>query len=151
MPADPTITFSIPSVNDDTLLECRVYVPPPSILTYKISNQGRIVRGAIVAHPYASFGGCFDDQVVLALVTEFLRQHFVVGTFNFRYIHCIFGTRKYRLTPIEVPGLRRGEPAGRPSLKYTITSPLLAFFFTTSMRYDCPTRASPLYLHKMHH
>ena len=90
MPPDPTVTFSIPSVHDDSLLECRVYVPLPSAFSrFECSNdtQSRITRGAVVAHPYASFGGCFDDHVVLLLVTELLRQHYVVGTFNFRYAH----------------------------------------------------------------
>ena len=88
MPPDPTVTFSIPSVHDDTLLECRVYVPLPSAFPRWNDGQCRVAGGAIVAHPYATFGGCFDDHVVLILVTELLRQHYVVGTFNFRYAYC---------------------------------------------------------------
>ena len=88
---DPTFSFSIPSVHhDDILLECRVYSPPHSFFN-KTGYQCQIVGAAIIAHPYASFGGCYDDHVVLGLVTEILRCGFVVGTFNFRY-------RRYEIT-----------------------------------------------------
>lgn len=88
MPPDPIFSFSIPSVHDDILLECRVYSPPPSFFLREKPDTNRILRGAVIAHPYASFGGCYDDHVVLGLVTEVLRLGFVVGTFNFRYSRC---------------------------------------------------------------
>lgn len=41
-------------------------------------------KGAIIAHPYALLGGCYDDGVVLSAAAEIHKQGFVVGTFNFR-------------------------------------------------------------------
>lgn len=84
---EPTFMLTIPSIYDDTTLDCRVYNPPASIYTRQDhGSSGNGTPGAaIVAHPYASFGGCYDDHVVLALVTEILRQGYVVGTFNFRF------------------------------------------------------------------
>ncbi len=83
---EPTFTFTIPSIYDDTTLDCRVYSPPASIYTRQNhgSHGNGIPGAAIVAHPYASFGGCYDDHVVLTLVAEILLQGYVVGTFNFR-------------------------------------------------------------------
>ena len=37
-----------------------------------------------IVKPYAPFGGCYDDWVVLSVAAEILKQGFVVGTFNFR-------------------------------------------------------------------
>jgi hypothetical protein len=44
-------------------------------------------RVAIVAHPYAPLGGCYDDPVVSTVAATILKQGFIVGTFNFRYAH----------------------------------------------------------------
>ena len=79
----PTASFTIPSIHDDSDLECRVYHPPT------FSNHGIIgdtwrKKGAVIAHPYAPLGGCFDDPVVQAATQEILKQGFVVGLFNFR-------------------------------------------------------------------
>jgi len=82
---EPTFTLTIPSIYDDTTLECRVYNPPVSIFNRRDHGSNGIQGAAIVAHPYASFGGCYDDHVVLASVAEILRQGYVVGTFNFRF------------------------------------------------------------------
>ncbi|KAF7517209.1 hypothetical protein PCG10_001527 [Penicillium crustosum] len=41
-------------------------------------------RGAIVAHPYATLGGCYDDPVVGFIGSELLQAGCIVGTFNFR-------------------------------------------------------------------
>ena len=38
-----------------------------------------------MAHPYAPMGGSYDDRIVGIVVDEFLKQGWVVGTFNFRY------------------------------------------------------------------
>lgn len=81
MVLEPTFSFTIPSY-DDTVLECRVYNPPYSVLN-SVDRQWS-PRGAVVAHPYAPMGGCFDDNVVLTIAAELLKQEFVVGTFNFR-------------------------------------------------------------------
>jgi len=79
---DPTFTFTIPSIHDDVILDCRVYNPPHSVLSSEESAWNP--RGAIVAHPYAPMGGSFDDGVVLSAAAEILQEGFVVGTFNFR-------------------------------------------------------------------
>ena len=81
----PNFSFAIPSVHDHTTLHCRVYIPPVSFYERQHSSSNGIPGGAIIAHPYAGFGGCYDDHVVLASTTEMLRQGFVVGTFNFRF------------------------------------------------------------------
>ena len=79
---EPTFSFTIPSIHDDTVLECRIYSPPHSILNSEELAWGPC--GAIIAHPYAPLGGCFDDPVVLSAAAEILKEGFVVGTFNFR-------------------------------------------------------------------
>ena len=84
---EPAWSFTIPSLADDTPLDCRIYHPPhfEAVLANAVEN-GHATRGAIIAHPYAPLGGNYDDAVVLALVKCLLREGFVVGTFNFRYI-----------------------------------------------------------------
>jgi alpha/beta superfamily hydrolase len=47
-------------------------------------SSSQPLRGAIVAHPYASLGGCYDDPVVSFIGGELLGNGYVVGTFNFR-------------------------------------------------------------------
>ena len=80
----PSFAFRIPSVDDDTDLECRIYNPHISAFISANGRSGWQTRGAIIAHPYAPLGGCYDDPVVLSLVEEILKQDFVVGTFNLR-------------------------------------------------------------------
>ncbi|KAI9682096.1 MAG: hypothetical protein M1817_000150 [Caeruleum heppii] len=78
------LSFTIPSVHDDTVLDCRVYHP---INLTRDCHEGRgpwQKRGAIIAHPYAPLGGSFDDPVVAAVAQELLQLDFIVGTFNFR-------------------------------------------------------------------
>lgn len=81
---DPTFTFTIPSIHDDVTLDCRIYSPSHSVLNPADGELPWIPRGAIIAHPYAPFGGCYDDWVVLSVAAEILREGFVIGTFNFR-------------------------------------------------------------------
>lgn len=50
-------------------------------------SSSQPLRGAIVAHPYASLGGCYDDPVVSFIGGELLGNGYVVGTFNFRYVY----------------------------------------------------------------
>ncbi|PWY86018.1 hypothetical protein BO70DRAFT_289187 [Aspergillus heteromorphus CBS 117.55] len=78
----PTYTFSIPSLHDGTRLDCRLYLPPD--LQSSSSSSAAAVCGAVVAHPYAPLGGCYDDPVVGFVGGEVLRAGCVVGTFNFR-------------------------------------------------------------------
>ncbi|GAB7358439.1 hypothetical protein MBLNU230_g2505t1 [Neophaeotheca triangularis] len=81
----PSLAFTIPSIDDDTPLDCRLY--HPGQLT---SAPGPVLqaddapKAAIIAHPYAPLGGSFDDAVVLSLADTLLKNGLVVVTFNFR-------------------------------------------------------------------
>lgn len=81
--SEPTYSFTVPSIHDDTALDCRIY-HPKDILNLIQSNEKRL-RGAIVAHPYAPLGGCYDDETVISVTECLLKQGFTVLTFNFRY------------------------------------------------------------------
>ncbi|KAE8268092.1 hypothetical protein A4X09_0g4251 [Tilletia walkeri] len=67
-------------VSDSVQLEARIYNPSTSLA------GSPAPRGlAIVAHPYGSLGGCFDDHVVCALAEVLLvKRQFQVVTFNSR-------------------------------------------------------------------
>lgn len=79
----PVYCFTIPSVSDGTLLDCRIY--HPISLQDAQSTQQQTRKAALVAHPYAPLGGSMDDAVVATMVNQLLDLDFVVGTFNFRY------------------------------------------------------------------
>jgi hypothetical protein len=79
----PTFSFYLPSVHDDCQLECRLYLPQ-HLQNIESASQSPI-RGAIVAHPYAPLGGCYDDPIVGFVGGELLQAGYIVGTFNFRY------------------------------------------------------------------
>ena len=83
---DATYSFTVPSIEDDTPLECRIYLPKclNDALYYKRPSE--LVKCAVLAHPYAPLGGCYDDPVVLSTTEILLGQGFIVGTFNFRYV-----------------------------------------------------------------
>ena len=87
-PPEALYSFTIPSIHDDTALNCRVY-NPDSLSAAGWSATGLVqmsrMRGIIMAHPYAPMGGSYDDRVVGIVVDEFLKAGWVVGTFNFRY------------------------------------------------------------------
>ncbi|KAL4922496.1 Alpha/Beta hydrolase protein [Aspergillus aurantiobrunneus] len=80
--SSPTHSFTIPSIYDGIQLSCRIYLPQQLLDSHATSQCG--VQGAIVAHPYASLGGCYDDPVVSFIGGELLDDGYVVGTFNFR-------------------------------------------------------------------
>ncbi|KXT08707.1 hypothetical protein AC579_1571 [Pseudocercospora musae] len=79
---EPTYSFTVPSIHDDTSLDCRIY--HPNNLSSIIQPDEAQLRGAIVAHPYAPLGGCYDDDTVLSITECLLKQGYVVLTFNFR-------------------------------------------------------------------
>lgn len=83
--SSPTIAFTIPSVYDKTQLDCRIYIPRELKRLELASTWWK--RGGIIAHPYAPLGGCYDDPVVSLVGGELLQAGYVVGTFNFRYVH----------------------------------------------------------------
>jgi hypothetical protein len=76
----PTYTFTIPSVHDDTSLNCRLYVPRKKLLL----KEGTRLQASIIAHPYAPFGGSYDDPIVDSVAALLLKAGYVTGTFNFR-------------------------------------------------------------------
>ncbi|KAI4929500.1 uncharacterized protein J4E92_005165 [Alternaria infectoria] len=87
-PPEAHYSFTIPSIHDDTTLDCRIY--HPDTLT-KPKDSAHIAqwrkRGIVMAHPYAPMGGSYDDRVVGIVVEEFLHAGWMVGTFNFRGAH----------------------------------------------------------------
>jgi hypothetical protein len=79
----PSSAFTIPSVHDDLELDCRLYYP-------RYTDGPLFGRAfAILAHPYAPLGGCYDDPVVAATGSGLLRNGITLGTFNFRSV-CFF-------------------------------------------------------------
>ncbi|KAI9893675.1 MAG: hypothetical protein M1814_005890 [Vezdaea aestivalis] len=80
----PIASFTIPSISDDLLLDCRIYHPKKFYITEECSNDQWLKKGAIVAHPYAPLGGSYDDAVVGMISSSLLKSGFIVGTFNFR-------------------------------------------------------------------
>ncbi|QKX53716.1 uncharacterized protein TRUGW13939_00796 [Talaromyces rugulosus] len=76
--AKPTHEFYMPSVYDGTRLSTRIYRPSESDL------QQPTIKGAIIAHPYATLGGSNDDPVVCSAAAELVRKGYVVLTLNFR-------------------------------------------------------------------
>ena len=84
----PDFSFTIPSIHDDANLECRIYHPKAADSQRRRSQQK---RGAILAHPYAPLGGCFDDPVVASAGFDILKAGFVLGTFNFRFADFLSG------------------------------------------------------------
>lgn len=87
-PPEPHYSFTIPSIHDDTTLDCRIY-HPQEVWRPQSHDNGNSrpwqKRGIIMAHPYAPLGGSYDDRVVGIVVEEYLALGYVVGTFNFRY------------------------------------------------------------------
>ncbi|RCI13554.1 hypothetical protein L249_5600 [Ophiocordyceps polyrhachis-furcata BCC 54312] len=78
----PTLSLTIPSLYDGTPLDCRLYHPVSlSSDAHSLHWRGDV---AVVAHPYAPMGGCYDDAIVEAIVFQLLEAGFLVGTFNFR-------------------------------------------------------------------
>ena len=71
--------FSIPSL-DGTTLSCNLYTP----LDGSKPAKGGVIRGAILAHPYAPLGGSSSDGVVQRVRRLLNDEGVVVGTFNFR-------------------------------------------------------------------
>lgn len=82
MPPRLALSVTIPSIHDDATLECRIHHPPSLDANPRAPPWRK--HAAIVAHPYAPLGGCFDDEVVRTVSAVLLRQGFLVGTFNFR-------------------------------------------------------------------
>ncbi|KAL3418526.1 hypothetical protein PVAG01_10242 [Phlyctema vagabunda] len=81
----PTLTFTIPSIHDNTVLDCRIYHPlrlNPNTVSQVSAPWEK--KAALIAHPYAPLGGSYDDPVVDVIAATILKEGFIVGTFNFR-------------------------------------------------------------------
>nr|POE86954.1 putative wd repeat-containing protein c17d11.08 [Quercus suber] len=83
---EPAYCFELPSLEDGTILNARIYHPAslPKGIQRSDRHGDLRLQGAVVAHPYAPLGGCYDDPVVLAITETLLNHGFVVATFNFR-------------------------------------------------------------------
>lgn len=79
----PSLNLQIPSLHDSLPLDARIYLPP--IYTTPTPSTPWSRKVAIIAHPYAPLGGCYDEFVVLRLAAALLKTGWVVATFNFRY------------------------------------------------------------------
>ncbi|KAK4136302.1 hypothetical protein BT67DRAFT_399627, partial [Trichocladium antarcticum] len=79
----PSLRFTVPSLHDGLPLDCRVYHPPSLAASPDAPCWQR--HAAIMAHPYAPLGGCYDDPVVDTVAATLLRRGFLVATFNFRF------------------------------------------------------------------
>ena len=77
----PDYSFTIPSLHDDTILDCRLYHPKH----HHESDPVHGTKAAIIAHPYAPLGGCYDDPIVASVGETLLHAGYIVATFNFRY------------------------------------------------------------------
>lgn len=86
VPREPHYSFTLPSIHDDTTLDCRIY--HPDVFDHSPGDDARDPlwrkRGIVMAHPYAPMGGSYDDRVVGIVVDEMLKTGYIVGTFNFR-------------------------------------------------------------------
>ncbi|AEO67848.1 uncharacterized protein THITE_2116977 [Thermothielavioides terrestris NRRL 8126] len=86
----PSLTLTVPSLHDGLPIDCRVYHPPalaasPDAPPNAPPNAPSWQKhAAIIAHPYAPLGGCYDDPIVDIVAGTLLRLGFLVGTFNFR-------------------------------------------------------------------
>ncbi|OAL56618.1 hypothetical protein IQ07DRAFT_674788 [Pyrenochaeta sp. DS3sAY3a] len=99
-PPEPLYSFTIPSVHDDTTLDCRIY--HPNILNKPAEADSDTTwkkSGIIMGHPYAPMGGSYDDRVVGIAVDEFLKAGWIVGTFNFRGAHTSKGRTSWSGKP----------------------------------------------------
>ncbi|KID82558.1 prolyl oligopeptidase [Metarhizium guizhouense ARSEF 977] len=79
---EPALSFTIPSLHDGTVLDCRVY-HPASLAAANPRAPPWERHAAVVAHPYAPMGGCYDDPTLDSVAAALLRTGYLVATFNF--------------------------------------------------------------------
>lgn len=82
----PTLSFTIPSLHDATVLSCRIY-HPDSLSVHALGHGGDDEwkgQVAVFAHPYGPLGGSVDDRVVDFVAGTLVGRGYLVGTFNFR-------------------------------------------------------------------
>ncbi|EWC44469.1 hypothetical protein DRE_06737 [Drechslerella stenobrocha 248] len=81
----PVLTLMVPTGSHDLNVEARIYHPAEFPADYGRDARARR-KAAVVAHPYASLGGSWDDPVVLALVGVLTGRGWIVATFNFGHV-----------------------------------------------------------------
>jgi hypothetical protein len=81
---EPALSLTLPSIQDGTKLECRVFHPASLSPSPRAPPWHK--SAVLIAHPYAPLGGCSDDHVVETLAETLLQLGFLVGTFNFRWV-----------------------------------------------------------------
>lgn len=86
----PSLSFTIPSTHDHTKLDCRVYHPAGLTKPSATASSSWRRNVAVVAHPYAPLGGCYDDPIVDLVGGTLLHLGFMVATFNFRSVDLFF-------------------------------------------------------------
>lgn len=84
MNTEPAYTFELPSLEDDTVLNARIYHHVSLVQDLQQGGSHHPLKGAVVAHPYAPLGGSYDDHVVLSVIETLLEHGSVVVSFNFR-------------------------------------------------------------------
>ncbi|KAI1383962.1 Alpha/Beta hydrolase protein [Hypoxylon trugodes] len=80
----PNLSFTLPSIHDNTKLDCRIYHPKSLDGPLGPSDESWRRHAAVVAHPYAPLGGSYDDPIVQLVASTLVHLGFVVATFNFR-------------------------------------------------------------------
>lgn len=83
---EPVLTLTIPSIHDGLALDCRIYHPASLSPRPSSSTSAWHGQAAVLAHPYAPLGGSYDDPVVEIVGCKMLKQGYVLGTFNFRFV-----------------------------------------------------------------
>lgn len=78
----PALSLTLPSIHDNTILDCRVY--HPRSLSPSSGAPRWDKHAAVVAPPYGPLGGSYDDPIIDVVAGTLLRLGFVVATFNFR-------------------------------------------------------------------
>ncbi|KAI0882391.1 Alpha/Beta hydrolase protein [Annulohypoxylon maeteangense] len=95
----PSLSFTLPSLHDNTKLDCRIY--HPACLNGPLGPSDTLwhQHAAVVAHPYAPLGGSYDDPVVHLVANTLLNLGFVVATFNFRGASSSYGRTSWTSKP----------------------------------------------------
>ena len=140
---EATFSFTVPSLHDDTVLDCRIYTPSVAHITEEELQENGVI-GAIIAHPYAPLGGCYDDHVVLIVVEELVRQGCFVGTFNFRSAYLYKNSVRRGLNYLRNRGVYGGNGhtswTGKPEIQDYISFAGFFAYYVDLIRQDTPPK-----------
>ncbi|KAF2814777.1 uncharacterized protein BDZ99DRAFT_184501 [Mytilinidion resinicola] len=153
---EPAFTFTIPSIHDDTPLDCRIY-HPAALLDAPAAGSHRWTKsGTVIAHPYAPLGGSYDDHVVGMVADELLKEGFVVGTFNFRGAHHSKGRTSWTGKPelddyisfagflihyLDLLQLQSPPPVSKPTMPSASRSPISPEKLPSKPKENLPEKA----------